>query len=345
MSITPKFVKFIGESDLAEDEMLLPPLFRAKVSNLFPTAVQLFFRNGFNVWVGYDNDDGVFKGVGKIYRKFGLKKGQTLLFEYVSMFNFKVFIFGADLTEINYPVNPPILDWSHGTEDVKHDGGLKFLYVLSCGQEIVDEGVPWGLVAGFGNAIPPTVEFILNDGTMFLGKFIQQECKLTGLYRLTKLNLSKIQVLVFTYNGDRTFKINIIDISMTEGLQSAVEGEDVGTSVTPPNVSLEDPDQCTYFEFEIKPFHMLKYAHGVDIPSFFKGLTDLWGKNDVINVSKGRRCWALAVKKRFDYKRPSILDGWIEFRDALKLEVGDVCVFSMKGRNIREFSVQVIRKM
>lgn len=70
------------------------------------------------------------------------------------------------------------------------------------------------------------MEFILNDGTMFLGKFIQQECKLTGLYRLTKLNLSKIQVLVFTYNGDRTFKINIIDISMTEGLQSAVEGED-----------------------------------------------------------------------------------------------------------------------
>ena len=118
---------------------------------------------------------------------------------------------------------------------------------------------------------------------------------------------------------------------------------------------------------------MLKYAHGVvryyvymynlylnplifyindsmcvifqDIPSFFKGLTDLWGKNDVINVSKGRRCWALAVKKRFDYKRPSILDGWIEFRDALKLEVGDVCVFSMKGRNIRESSVKVMKNI
>ena len=89
--------------------------------------MQLFFRNGYNVWVGYDNDDGVFKGVGKIYRKFGLKKGQTLLFEYVSMFNFKVFIFGADLTEINYPVNPPILNWSHGTEGISLSLSIIFL--------------------------------------------------------------------------------------------------------------------------------------------------------------------------------------------------------------------------
>lgn len=80
------------------------------MSNLFPTAVQLFFRNGFNLWVGYDNVDGVFKGVGKIYREFGLKKAQTLLFEYVSMYNFKLFIISADLNEINYPVNPHIFN-------------------------------------------------------------------------------------------------------------------------------------------------------------------------------------------------------------------------------------------
>ncbi|WOH07797.1 hypothetical protein DCAR_0727231 [Daucus carota subsp. sativus] len=69
MDITPKFVKFIGESDSEDNELRIPSLFWSKVSNLFPTVVQLFFPNGFSVWVGYDNNDDVFKGVGKFYPK------------------------------------------------------------------------------------------------------------------------------------------------------------------------------------------------------------------------------------------------------------------------------------
>ena len=82
----------------------IPTLFWEKVANLFPNSVKLFFRNGFNLWVGYDNFEGVFTGVEKIYQEFGLKKGDTLLFEYVSMYNFRVFIIGAHFSEIQYPL-------------------------------------------------------------------------------------------------------------------------------------------------------------------------------------------------------------------------------------------------
>ncbi|KAL1833458.1 hypothetical protein ACET3Z_003109 [Daucus carota] len=137
MDNTPKFVKYLSESDLESNEMRIPTLFWEKVANLFPNSVKLFFRNGFNLWVGYDNFEGVFTGVEKIYQEFGLKKGDTLLFEYVSMYNFRVFIIGAHFSEIQYP----LVNSGPSREDVKHDGGLKFVYFLSCGQTIVEKVV------------------------------------------------------------------------------------------------------------------------------------------------------------------------------------------------------------
>ena len=80
--------------------------------------------------------------------------------------------------------------------------------------------------SGSGMTIPPTVGYILNNGTRFLDTVMRHECKPAGLFRLSKLYLREVQVLVFNYNGEHTFKINIIDLSMNKGLQSAETGED-----------------------------------------------------------------------------------------------------------------------
>ena len=110
----------------------------------------------------------------------------------------------------------------------------------------------------------------------------------------------------------------------------------------PPLFLMHNP--MIYFNRLIFAINGWMFAISHDIPCFFRGLTDLWGKNEIIKVSKGKRCQTLAIKKRGDYKRPTIHYGWIESKNALKLEVGDVCVFGMKGRNIRQFDVQVIEK-
>lgn len=67
--------------------------------------------------------------------------------------------------------------------------------------------------------------------------------------------------------------------------------------------------------------------------------------NESIRVFKGKTCWTLGIKKRFDYTRPTINEGWTEFRDALQLQVGDVCVFRKKKSNVKKFSVQIIKKV
>ena len=64
----------------------------------------------------------------------------------------------------------------------------------------------------------------------------------------------------------------------------------------------------------------------------------------VINAYKEDQCWSLEVRKRVGFKQPTILDGWLNFRDGLKLGVGDKLIFKQKGGNNTDFTVEVVKK-
>ncbi|KAL1804910.1 hypothetical protein ACET3Z_027978 [Daucus carota] len=57
---------------------------------------------------------------------------------------------------------------------------------------------------------------------------------------------------------------------------------------TPQNYALLESIRVpSFFVIEVKPFHMLTYCYGVDIPVEFKRVTEMWGRNVEIRVYKG----------------------------------------------------------
>ncbi|KAL1802776.1 hypothetical protein ACET3Z_031423 [Daucus carota] len=329
MDSTPKFVKFLFDSDFDSDEIRIPPLFCTKIADYFPSHVKLLFQDGYHKWVPFSRSRSVFYDMHEVYDHFEIWRRQIIIFEYVKPFQFNVSILGVDLCELEYLPKPVIMG----------DGVSKFGHIPSCVETCVDEvDVPLAFVNRFGSNIPSSVDLIFNSSIRFVGDFIHKECKLTGLIQLCNMlglpDLNKYVLLVFTYNGDKSFEINAYDSSMTADLGNA----DTFSSY------LVTENTAHSFEIEVKPFHMLRYAHGVDIPAAFKRLTDMWGMKKVINAYKEDQCWSLEVRKRVGFKQPIILDGWLNFRDGLKLGVGDKLIFKQKGGNNTNFTVEVVKK-
>lgn len=72
-------------------------------------------------------------------------------------------------------------------------------------------------------------------------------------------------------------------------------------------------------------------------------MRSVWGKNDYIIAYKDNRSWRLEIRKRSDWKRTTIHDGWIDFRKDLELQEGDICLFECPIDSLRHFNVRVIR--
>ncbi|KAK1387750.1 hypothetical protein POM88_015928 [Heracleum sosnowskyi] len=66
-------------------------------------------------------------------------------------------------------------------------------------------------------------------------------------------------------------------------------------------------------------------------------------KVDYITAYKDQRCWLLQIHKRLDWKRNTIHNGWIQFRDDMELYVGDVCVFRWKNDTVHNFDIEIVR--
>ncbi|KAK1375150.1 hypothetical protein POM88_031343 [Heracleum sosnowskyi] len=98
------------------------------------------------------------------------------------------------------------------------------------------------------------------------------------------------------------------------------------------------------FAITIKPSHLLPDYSGVDISIDYEDLCNMWGIIDYINVYSMFSSWRLEVRKRSDWKRTSIHDGWLEFRNCLELDVGDLCIFECSRESYNHFSVRVIKK-
>lgn len=49
------------------------------------------------------------------------------------------------------------------------------------------------------------------------------------------------------------------------------------------------------------------------------------------------------MRHRRDWKRTTINDGWCLFRDDLKLNENDICVFEWRDDTIRNFEVRVVK--
>ncbi|KAK1364515.1 hypothetical protein POM88_040076 [Heracleum sosnowskyi] len=132
-------------------------------------------------------------------------------------------------------------------------------------------------------------------------------------------DLKPFHMLLFTYDGVGMVNVSVFDENMFE----------VVFPGSPTCIDENSPtfDIASRFEITIQPCHMLKYCYGVDISTEYKDLCDMWARIDYIKVYSGDSSWRLQVRKRSDWKRTTINDGWVEFREDLGLNVGDICSF------------------
>lgn len=70
---------------------------------------------------------------------------------------------------------------------------------------------------------------------------------------------------------------------------------------------------------------------------------DWWKKKDSITVYDGARSWVLEVRKRRTGKRTTINAGWLKFRDDLRLNVGDRCIFIWIDESYHRFRIELRR--
>ncbi|XP_063939723.1 uncharacterized protein LOC108198056 [Daucus carota subsp. sativus] len=185
--------------------------------------------------------------------------------------------------------------------------------------------------------MPLKVKYVTNDGDEFLGYYDRIQGRFTGLKlicdHLGIENLNAFTTLVFCYDWTKRFHVSFIDgYNMEINLNMNLRGDALPESIRVPS----------FFVIEVKPFHMLPYCYGVDIPVEFKRVTEMWGRNVEIRVYKGDISWTLSVHKRADWKCTCILNGWTTFRDDVQLGIGDKLYFQWKDESYK-FTFEVVK--
>ena len=81
-----------------------------------------------------------------------------------------------------------------------------------------------------------------------------------------------------------------------------------------------------------------------DISTEYKRVTNFWRQTDYINVYYGENAWKLQVRSwGCKCHRTTIKEGWMEFRDDMGLQVGDVLVLECDDYYVHHFAVRVIK--
>ncbi|KAL1831329.1 hypothetical protein ACET3Z_000980 [Daucus carota] len=336
----PDFFKFMTSADCSSNELLIPQKFCDMQHNALSGNWILSIRNGYKIDVAYDQQSRKLIGLLDLFTDFQLVGGEILLFEYVDNSNFKLYIVGEDGNEIKYPAIVHSSQTSSPIPVSTNNGGWKFVKFLSLAHPTLDEIVPpRSFLRMYGGQIPEWFTYVLKNHFIFGGHYEFLHRKLSGLSSICQGlrldNFDRLELLVFTYDGDRIFRLSLFDGRNVE------VGLDINV-ITYGNLRfrIRYPIQ---FNIEVMPSHMLRYCPGVTIPVEFKRFTNLWKKNDTIWVYKGSLSWEFEIRKSGKGKRTTIHGGWIHFRNALQLNVGDRCFFRWINESYNHFRVEIVK--
>ncbi|XP_074368824.1 uncharacterized protein LOC141708896 isoform X2 [Apium graveolens] len=343
MELAPKFARRLRLSGCNSNEMRVPHAFCMKYGSRIPATLKIIVRTGYEIWLDFDKLNEKFNGLREFYHDFGIICGNTLLFEYVGNFDMKVVILDMHGSEIQYPSIVHPLQERHLSPVSIYDGGWTFVRNLGGGGPVIDSVyVPIEFDDHVGALIPERVEFVVSSGYEFVGQYrrgVNSISDLTGLQSLCNMlhvvDLNCFHLLFFTFDGHRKISVTTIDKTHIENPLSPLPPQSVS--------AFGDVTGAPAFQFGVKQFHLLWNEHGVDIPVQFRSLCKCWKKTDYISAYVGNRVWLLKIRRRSDRKRTTINDGWRMFREDLKLDLGDTCIFNWRDGSIRNFNVLVVK--
>ncbi|KAK1373985.1 hypothetical protein POM88_030178 [Heracleum sosnowskyi] len=219
-----------------------------------------------------------------------------------------VYIIGINGSEVEYPHVIHHLQTCHPRRVTVGNGGWRFALFVD---------------ATFG----------FDDEIVFWAKFTLETRKISCLRRMSEIlgvpDLKCCHMLLFTYDGFSTINVSAFDEHLYE---TAFPGSPLCNGV-----------RAYGFALTIKQSNILPDYYGVDISSDYQDLCNMWGIIDYINVYDNNCSWRLEVRKRSDWKGTYIDDGWLEFRNNLELDVGDLCIFQCCRESYNHFTVRVIK--
>ncbi|KAL1804954.1 hypothetical protein ACET3Z_028022 [Daucus carota] len=363
------FFKVLTCDDCSSNELPLPHKFCDMQQDNLSGSWILSIRNGYQIHVVYDRQSMKLLGVSDLFSDFGLIGGEILLFESVDLRVFNVYIMGEDGCEIQYP---EVVHRSQICCPVPvsiSDGGWKFVNFISLAFPTEDKvAPPRSFMRMFGSVIPEWFIYKTKDNGIFGGHYEFLERKLSGMRRVCEVlrlvDFSLLELMVFTYDGGRVFKLNLFDGHNVE------IGLDVNVVVSGSLASTLR--QCLHFKIEVMPSHMLRYCHGVVsvimtlcnvdvtmfdpekvlsmevcflqcVPTQFQRLTASWKKKDKIRVYRGGMSWEFEIRKRRPGNQTAIHGGWIEFRQEIELKVGDCCFFWCLDESNHHFRLEIVK--
>nr|XP_017215255.1 PREDICTED: uncharacterized protein LOC108193204 [Daucus carota subsp. sativus]XP_017215256.1 PREDICTED: uncharacterized protein LOC108193204 [Daucus carota subsp. sativus] len=340
--IFEKFLKFLTIKDIDSDEIQVPKKILGRYGDRLPERFFFNFRNGYELPVKFTKDTGIIKGMQTLYQDFDLTAGEMLLFEYNGMTDLNVYVIGKDKREIDYP------HLVHSTQKrvprvvSMKNGGIRFINFVTDQDPLADEFEPPLSFEISCPLVPAYQSFVFSNGKEFEARYDAQRRRFRGLSAFCRDvgidDFSGFNLLLFQYELYGNVTISAFDDAFVEVMF-------VGGPLSVGSIST-NPSIHGSFSITVQPFHMSKYCYGVDISNEFYHQSVKWKKKDYIKVYSAEKAWNLQVRHRKNPRlyRTTIHDGWIEFRDDLGLEVGDVCVFESATGSYDRFSVRVVKK-
>ncbi|KAK1396804.1 hypothetical protein POM88_006667 [Heracleum sosnowskyi] len=228
MDSTSKFVKLVSRGQCVLTDLSAPHVFCEKYASAIPLTVKLIIR------------------------------GQSLVFEYIGGFNFKVSIFGLDGSEIEYHNIVHHLQTCRPRNVSLSDGGWSFASYLKCERDVVDEVVvPKSFLDVVDHLLPDKLELLVSSGLHVVGLFNRKDRKISGFESICNMlgvsKLNRFNALVLKYVLGNTFHVSCFDCSMTE----------TAVYTLPTQYAESLNGNLIAFEILVQPFHMLPYCHGV----------------------------------------------------------------------------------
>ncbi|XP_063936677.1 uncharacterized protein LOC108227884 [Daucus carota subsp. sativus] len=338
--ILPKFIKFLTNEDTNSDELKLPTKILDKYGHMLANCLLLGFRNGYEIPVVLDEERGTLSGLSTLYDDFELIGGQMLLFDFNGCSGFNVYVIGTDLREIDYPSVVHCMQNKRPRNVSLQKGGLKFVNFVKDEDPLFDEFEPplsfkkaFGMLAAYQT-------YIFSNGKKIAGLYNHGIGKFTGLSKFCSIvgiaNFSAFNLILFSYEDKWSTTVSVFDDHFVEVIFP-------GTPLSIGQNS-HNPKVGGHIEITVQPHHMYKYVYGVDISTEYEDVAAFWKRRDYITVYSGDRAWKLQVRSRGGKsRRTTIHDGWIRFRDDLKLVEGDVVVLECASNSLYHFAVQVIK--
>ncbi|XP_074364412.1 uncharacterized protein LOC141705289 [Apium graveolens] len=141
MDLNPRFERRLRISECTSNAMRVPHAFCEKYGHRIPSTVRVLVCNGYELWVDFDKVSEKFRGLGDFFHEFGMKSGNTLVFQYGGDFDVKVCILDIYGSEIQYPPMVHNLQTCAPSNVSIFEGGWSFVRYLGWGGKVCDSVV------------------------------------------------------------------------------------------------------------------------------------------------------------------------------------------------------------